>query len=223
MTVLSTLTRPQREAVLRRITSFNRAQKTKRRPKPAITAVFPTIHTNEKDEADSAPPKFTLGANLQPESRKTEEAIQKATSLPRGVTGFTETGFYAGRRYSGSPVLNSRTASDSASPPSPISPTKDYRSRQQKNVQSIVATESTKGIETLSISSRSTDSKSWGGSREEISMHYSDDSSKSEKPMSYSETADKQNLPNFSLVRDRLGTTKISDLSPTDMRKVQSL
>ncbi|XP_078480962.1 rho GTPase-activating protein 18 isoform X2 [Ciona intestinalis] len=214
MTVLSTLTRPQREAVLRRITSFNRAQKTKRRPKPAITAVFPTIDTETKDEPDG--PHST--ADKPGDTRKNDDPNLKAASLPRGVTGFSDSGFYAGRRYSETP--KTRKTSGSNSPVSPTSPTKDYRSRHQKNVESIVATESTKGIETLSISTRSADSKSWGGSREEIPQFHDE---KQDKNMSYSETADKQNLPNFSLVREPLGITKISDLSPTDMRKVQSL
>lgn len=39
----------------------------------------------------------------------------------------------------------------------------------------------------------------------------------------YSETADQENLPNFSLVKDRLGITRICDLSPPDVRKVQTL
>nr|XP_018673262.1 rho GTPase-activating protein 12 isoform X1 [Ciona intestinalis] len=138
MTVLSTLTRPQREAVLRRITSFNRAQKTKRRPKPAITAVFPTIETETKEEPDG--PHST--ADKPADARKNDDPNLKAASLPRGVTGFSDSGFYAGRRYSETP--KTRKTSGSNSPVSPTSPTKDYRSRHQKNVESIVATESTK-------------------------------------------------------------------------------
>nr|XP_039258806.1 mucin-5AC-like [Styela clava] len=76
---------------------------------------------------------------------------------------------------------------------------------------------SSSGIETLSIQTRSTEDTSWRDNFTE------DNNNKSKQPMSYSETADQENLPNFSLVKDRLGITRISDLSAKDIGKVQSL
>ncbi|CAK8697181.1 unnamed protein product [Clavelina lepadiformis] len=214
MTVLSTLTRPQREAVLRRITSFNRAQKSKRRPKPAITAVFPDAAVDVKPPTDNST-----------KPKKPDELALKSTSLPRDG-GYTDGGYP--RRYSETP----QTTHKDTAPSSPVTPGSpgnnqvklDYLSKHKRNVASIVATNPTEGVETLSISAHSVDRSSWKESKDEISMQFTDVANRpQDKTMSYTETANQESLPNFSLVKDRLGITKISDLSPIDMRKVQSL
>ncbi|XP_076802290.1 uncharacterized protein LOC143446516 isoform X1 [Clavelina lepadiformis] len=133
MTVLSTLTRPQREAVLRRITSFNRAQKSKRRPKPAITAVFPDAAVDVKPPTDNST-----------KPKKPDELALKSTSLPRDG-GYTDGGYP--RRYSETP----QTTHKDAAPSSPVTPGSpgnnqvklDYLSKHKRNVASIVATNPT--------------------------------------------------------------------------------
>nr|CAB3222841.1 rho GTPase-activating protein 18 [Phallusia mammillata] len=216
MTVLSTLTRPQREAVLRRITSFNRAQKSRKRPKPAISAIFPTCDIESPKSPQTPSPTFPPG-----DLKVSDDVNTKSSSLPRDVTGFGEGGYP--RRYSETP----RRVKDVDSPIRnlPLSPTEsksDYRFKHKKSVESIVATETSGGIETLSIHpKRLDDSRQWTSGRETANLQ--DDVVKDDKSMSYSGTADQANLPNFSLVKDRLGITTISDLSQVDMRKVQSL
>lgn len=287
MTILSTLTRPQREAVLRRITSFNRAQKSKRRPKPHISAVFPQDgNKSPEGKPPIAPPSVEV--TVEPRKMSEGEKASKSTSLPHDISAFADS--YP-RRYSevthrpaGSRITETDGAFLGTSLVTAYSTSSleaghvvklDQKGYQRKEpVESIVATEpsaslttsptrvgsyklrrsaqerklkrassltgkpnrpksataessasdaqekrSSTGIETLSIHSRSPDeNNSWHHGE-----NFTEDSSSKSKAMSYSETADQKNLPNFSLVKDRLGITRISDLSHQDVRKVQSL
>ncbi|XP_077965883.1 uncharacterized protein LOC120335375 isoform X2 [Styela clava] len=239
MTILSTLTRPQREAVLRRITSFNRAQKSRRRPKPHINAVFPQNYgdSNTNNEGVSGKPPLapppSVEVTLSPTPTTENKKTSKSTSLPYNIGGFGDGEPYP-RRYSEvthRPTGTNMTDTDghflSTSIVSAYSTSSleaghvvklDQKGYQRKEaLDSIVATEPSGGIETLSIQTRSTEDTSWRDNFTE------DNNNKSKQPMSYSETADQENLPNFSLVKDRLGITRISDLSAKDIGKVQSL
>jgi len=207
MTVLSTLTRPQREAVLRRITSFNKSQVTKqKRVIPSIQTLFSHNENDEEDsdeEVQSYPPRPSSVEKQRKEVKKT-----KSNSLPRTLPVYDSTTYP--RRYSEITSFSRTSKANS----------KLEQNLKKNNSASSEVALHDNGIETLKFTSRHQDVE-WTG--------FTNDKNKGTKIVNFSETEHKENLPNYENLpqyapqRDSLGITRINDLSLVDMKRIQSL
>ncbi|CAH1247520.1 ARHGAP18 [Branchiostoma lanceolatum] len=206
--LMSTLTRTQAAAVERRVSNLNQTLRMKGRPQP-------------RDVRDI----------FQPPSSPTSPTMPQEDAQ-RGAEG---------REIIPSPFLPSPreiipSPPRSISPP-PTSPVEDPRHpivrRRFSSTSSINTgvTDAATGVRTMSVQAKSQ------GTHKELSRKVSNQELVSDTDISLDFSSDAKlevgaksddeysadQLPNFTLVKDKLGVTKVGDLSERDMKKVRSL
>ncbi|XP_019617835.1 PREDICTED: rho GTPase-activating protein 18-like, partial [Branchiostoma belcheri] len=208
--LMSTLTRTQAAAVERRVSNLNQTLRMKGRAQP-------------RDVRDI----------FQPPASPTSPTMPQEDSH-RGAEGreIIPSPFLPGGQHR--EIIPSPPRSISPPPPSPAEDSRHPPVRRRVSSSSSVnsgVTDAASGVRTMSVQARPQ------GSHKELSRKVSNQELVSDTDISLDFSSDAKlevgaksddeysadQLPNFTLVKDKLGVTKVGDLSEMDMKKVRSL